>query len=480
MEGKDFGEEEDQWLKAKKVNGEFFIEIGGQWVKKEHAGVKILEEVFVKSPLARPPPNGYHSRINYSKKSIQWLKLLQHRAKKELEIQHALSARGEYKVPGTRYYLDGFSEPDADNPEGIAYEFLGCRFHGCGACIKLPDQVLNPQTGHTANELLALTMKKKEDLERMGMKVVSIWEHEFDAWLKADSEAKRFVDSLDIEDRLNPRESLMGGRTNGSVLYKNMPPGTKGKYVDFTSLYPFINKTCRYPVGHPTIITRNFKEDITSYFGIAKVKVLPPRGLFHGVLGYRSGGKLTFPLCRTCVDSLNQEPCKCSDKDRAFIGTYCTPELEKALEKGYQIAKIYEVYHWDETSQYDPESKTGGLFTQYINMFLKIKQEASGRPSHVKTEQDLEENIRLYEEKEGIRLDPDNIEFNAGLRNLGKLLLNSFWGKLAQRRNLEKNGICPRQSGTRAFSKDVRSYNKHHGFYHCRRRTSYAVHEKNV
>ena len=77
-----FGEEEDQWLNAKKINGEFFIEVGGQWVKKEHAGVKILEEVFVKSPLARPPPNGYHSRINYSKKSIQWLKLLQHRVKK--------------------------------------------------------------------------------------------------------------------------------------------------------------------------------------------------------------------------------------------------------------------------------------------------------------------------------------------------------------------------------------------------------------
>ena len=110
----------------------------------------------------------------------------------------------------------------------------------------------------------------------------------------------------------------MVGRTNSSVIYKNVPVVSKGRYVDIISLYPFINNTGKYPVRHPTIITRNFEEDITSYFGIAKVKVLPPRGLFHGVWGYRSGGKLTFTLCRTSVDSLNQEHCKYPDNDRSF------------------------------------------------------------------------------------------------------------------------------------------------------------------
>ena len=48
----------------------------------------------------------------------------------------------------------------------------------------------------------------------------------------------------------------------------------KVKYVDFTSLYPWVNKYCRYPVGHPTVITKYFG-DIKDYFGIAKAKIMP-------------------------------------------------------------------------------------------------------------------------------------------------------------------------------------------------------------
>lgn len=99
-------------------------------------------------------------------------------------------------------------------------------------------------------------------------------------------------------------------------------------------LHPYILSSKSYPVGHPEIVTRDFA-DLSSYFGLAKVKVIPPRGLFHPVLGYRTGGKLTFPLCRTCVECQQQESCTCTESQRSWIGTYCTPELEKAIEKGY-------------------------------------------------------------------------------------------------------------------------------------------------
>lgn len=194
------------------------------------------------------------------------------------------------------------------HPRGVAYEFHGCLYHGCPVCYKDRDAVLIPNSEQTASELLALTRHKEERLRAEGLQVVSIWEHEFNALLTADKDAKAFVDGLEVMERLDPRDSLMGGRTNGCVLYKRASGDTKIKYVDFTSLYPFVNKTCRYPVGHPEIITRNFRE-LDSYFGLAKVKVLPPRRLFHPVLGYREGGKLTFPLCRTCVERRQQEPC---------------------------------------------------------------------------------------------------------------------------------------------------------------------------
>ena len=56
-------------------------------------------------------------------------------------------------------------------------------------------------------------------------------------------------------------------------------------------------------------------------------------------------------------------------------------ELEVAINMGYTIIQIHEVLHWQETEMYNPVTKEGGLFTQYINTFLKLKQESSGIPS---------------------------------------------------------------------------------------------------
>jgi len=90
----------------------------------------------------------------------------------------------------------------------------------------------------------------------------------------------------------------------------------------------------------------------------------------------------------------------------------------KAVEKGYRILKIYEVYHFEESTEYDKSTKNGGLFASYVNTFLKIKQEASGWPKECETEEKKREYIRRYEEKEVLRLDYDKIKTNPGLRVL--------------------------------------------------------------
>ena len=176
----------------------------------------------------------------------------------------------------------------------------------------------------------------------------------------------------------------------------------------------------RTVVGHPCIITENF-EDVSTYFGLIKCTVLPPRGLFHPVLPYRTQGKLMFPLCRTCADTCNQTPCTHSESERAIEGTWCSVELEKALEKGYRVLRIHEVWHFPQQSD--------GLFKDYIDTFLKIKQEASGYPKDRVTEEQKQQYVNEYLEVEGIQLDPNKIEHNPGLRALAKLMLNSFWGK---------------------------------------------------
>ena len=127
-----------------------------------------------------------------------------------------------------------------------------------------------------------------------------------------------------------------------------------------------------------------------------------------------------FPLCKTCADTLNKNPCTHIDEERAILGTWCHVELMKAIEKGYEVLEIHEVWHWEET--------TSQLFSPYVNMYLKRKQEASGYPKHCVTDEQKQRYIDEYYEHEGIRLDPNKIEYNPGLWWLAKLMLNSLWG----------------------------------------------------
>lgn len=74
-------------------------------------------------------------------------------------------------------------------------------------------------------------------------------------------------------------------------------------------------------------------------------------------------GKFTFPLCRTCVveempKPLLERTCVCThdDIERLFTGTWCTPELLEAVEQGYRVVKIHEVWH------FPPNQRRRGLF----------------------------------------------------------------------------------------------------------------------
>ncbi|KAG8174743.1 hypothetical protein JTE90_012064 [Oedothorax gibbosus] len=204
------------------------------------------------------------------------------------------------------------------------------------------------------------------------------------------------------------------------------------KSIECDKIVPLVSRddpnSPNYPVGHPEIITSaDGKTEIEEYFGIIKCKVLPPRGLYHPVLPYRYDNKLMFPLCKTCCETLQQTTCNHTNAQRALTGTWVSEELKVAVKKGYLILKIYEVYHFKEQSD--------KLFRSYIDLFLKIKQEASGWPSDCQTEEDKILYIDNYKRNEGVQLDATNIAPNPGLRTVGKLCLNSFWGRWGMNRN---------------------------------------------
>ena len=84
---------------------------------------------MIKNTIASEPMHGWRRKVNQSKSALEWLHWLE-RDGQERCIQHAGNS-GEYRIPGTRYSVDGY-----DQESNIVYEFQGCFWHGCPDCYK--------------------------------------------------------------------------------------------------------------------------------------------------------------------------------------------------------------------------------------------------------------------------------------------------------------------------------------------------------
>ena len=361
---------------------------------------------------------------NYSKISIAWLDYLSQ--KHRIKIQHALNG-GEKKLECLKGKLriDGFCE--ATN---TVYEFQGCFWHGCKKCFD--SDTINSKNQIDMRTLHRRTMEKNNKITSAGYNLVEIYECD----LLRNTKFKSFMqsNSHDVVEPLNPRDAFFGGRTNITKLTYDFKKNESaaGGYVDFVSLYPTVQFFEKYPCGHPTKIF-NPKRFDENWFGFIKCKVNPPRGLYHPVLPQKilcgKSKKLLFPLCRTCAETKQQE-CYHLKSERSFIGTWCTNEMQKALEKGYKIEKIYEVWHFPETSC--------DLFKGYVSKFMKIKMESSELKTGPGFKYESEEQFKkIVLERLGIYL--ESMKFNPGRRAIAKMCLNSLWGKFGQRNNMKQH-----------------------------------------
>ena len=386
-------------------------------------------------PIAVQPPQGWHgARVNQSWVALQWLAYQQSLQPPHLTIKHVRNG-GEQKVPTGRReeFVDGLI--DSTQPKTV-FEFMGCLWHGCPTCHKHQrwrQYGANPD--RTLEELYEATQAKLQRLRGAGYRVVVQWECEWQKQIDSTPTLSSFLSSLTSTPPLQPRDAFFGGRTGAVALHHQAGPGEKILYVDVTSLYPWVNKTARYPLGHPELMFEPENQILEDYFGIALVTILPPRGLYHPVLPVRHGGKLTFPLCMACVREEQPKPlfersalCKHTDQQRQLQGTWCTPEIEEAKKRGYILRRIHEVWHFKDTRV--------GLFKDYVNTWLQIKQESAGWPRWCETDEQKREYLRRYKEKEGIAL--QNVAKNPGRKQVAKLMLNSFWGKFGERTNKSK------------------------------------------
>jgi len=115
-------------------------------------------------------------------------------------------------------------------------------------------------------------------------------------------------------------------------------------------------------------------------------------------------------------------------------------EVRKDVDMVYGLVDVFEFWEYKVTC-FDKDTNSGGLFAEYVNVFLKVKKESSGYPSWVQSEDDKEKYIEDYRSAEGIALDKTSISKNSGQRSLAQLKLNSMWGKWAQNQNKTKTTI---------------------------------------
>jgi hypothetical protein len=115
--------------------------------------------------------------------------------------------------------------------------------------------------------------------------------------------------------------------------------------VDVISLYPYICKYGKFPVGHPKLyVGSDCPPDCLDREGIIQCKVISSRKLYHPVLPYQSNSRLMFLLCSDCADTMNQGECTHSDEERCIVETWVVDEISKAVEMGYSLVDVFEFF----------------------------------------------------------------------------------------------------------------------------------------
>ena len=236
----------------------------------------------------------------------------------------------------------------------------------------------------TINEVYEATCRKTRQLQQAGYKVIEKWECAFNKDKKTDLQLQEFLKTFQLVEPLNPRDSFFGGRTNAVCLYAEAKESEAIHYVDINSLYPYVNKIKTYPVGHPDILLLIMRRETTE---------------------------------NTLVET------------NRVLFTWCTPDLRKAAELGYEIVKIYEVWNFPE------DQRREGLFADYVKKWLKNKTEATGWPKNCVTDELKDAYITDYYAREGVQLEPNKIGKNFGRKQVAKLMLNSFGGKFGEKPN---------------------------------------------
>jgi len=206
-----------------------------------------------------------------------------------VQIMHCRNGR-EYRLPELpNFSVDGYC-PETNK----IYEFFGCFWYG-HTCQPFRD--VATLSGDNLAEGYEPTMSRLEQITRADYQVKVQWECEFEE--KSDLLTHPVV----RQTPLRTLDALYGGRTEAMRLHYKVRENVTIKYVDFMSLYPYICKYFKFPVGQPTDHVGDECKDTETCLrmdGLIKCTIFPPPKLYHPVLPIDA----TINSCSVCVEHL--------------------------------------------------------------------------------------------------------------------------------------------------------------------------------
>lgn len=192
-----------------------------------------------------------------------------------------------------------------------------------------------------------------------------------------------------------------------------------------------------YPISAPEYLCdelsatdRDPNQLIFEIWGLVSATIVLPRNMWFGCLPYTvpSSKHCHFPTCHTCVSEGNVENfCTHSDKQRAMTYTWCSCELQHAVEVGAKILRIHHAWHWP------PERRSNQLFSGYMKKMLTLKLESSGWDPSLTTEEQRVNFVHHMRNMYDVEINPARVTVNKGLRYWSKATLNSLVSNFATR-----------------------------------------------
>lgn len=215
------------------------------------------------------------------------------------------------------------------------------------------------------------------------------------------------------------RAAFMGGKTGCHWFKYEFKEGEYGSYYDVVSLYPYINSVCEYPIGPGRFVYSYNHPDLDripfELKGIFDVTVSSPADIIHPILPHvdKESKGLLF------------------SRHERFRYKWTHIELALAIRYGYHILEFHQALVWDnwEASPFGP----------YIRSAIAKKQQYRGYPDNCRSEEEKKEYVERFR-REGIEM--KEIVKNPGASFFNKILANSLWGKLCQRRFHQESVFC--------------------------------------